>query len=230
MNLGDLKFYLEYSLRAPQILSAELFNALGLKIAELDVVNDVVEEVKTLRISNRDLEFNGLKRAHELGIIRGVVAMFKDKTKKNLMPIQYARDDNFIVEPLYRPQIFGLNSFTATTPATVPASFTLLRYDQTSTPAFQVDKEIIILTDFVFLDPEPPITELKITVDGDTQRPLTFRKDITASDLHIYELPFPVVADVGLRIEARAEVANATVTYLPIGLHIAVAPIVKDLA
>jgi hypothetical protein len=30
--------------------------------------------------------------------------------------------------------------------------------------------------------------------------------------------------------EARAEVANATVTYLPIGLHIAVAPLVKDLA
>jgi hypothetical protein len=225
-----VRFYLEYSVKALAILNTEIFNAQGLKITELDVVNDVVEEVKTIRISNRDLQFNGLARAHDLGIIKGVVAMFKDKTKKNLMPIQYAKDDNFIIEPLYRPHIFGLNKFTATTPATVPASFTLLRYDQTTTPAFQTDKEIIILTDFVFLDPEPPITELKITVDGETQKPLTFRKDISVSDLHIYELPFPVVADVGLRIDARAEVANATVNYLPIGLHIAIVPIVKDLA
>jgi hypothetical protein len=221
---------LEYSLRAPQILSGELFNAFGLKITELDVLNDVVEEVKTLRISNRDLQFNGLARAHDLGIIKGIVAMFKDKTKKNLMPIQYAKDDNFIVEPLYRPQIFGMTSFTATTPSTVPASVTLLRYDQTTTPAFQTDKEIIILTDFVLLDPEPAVTEIKITVDGETQKPLSLRKDISVSDLHIYELPFPAVADVGIRIDARAEVANATVKFLPIGLHIAIVPIVKDLA
>jgi|GEM_PF-3305508 len=230
MNLDDLKTYLEYAQKAPSILNNEIFNAFGVKITELDVVNDVVAEVKNFRISNRDLQFNGLARAHDLGIIVGVAAMFKDKTKKNLMPIQYAKDDNFIVEPIYRPQIFGLNQFQITTPATVPATVTLLKYDQTTTPALNVDKEILIFTDIVLLDPTPAVTELRVIVDGETQKPLSFRKDISISDLHIYELPFPVVADVGLEIDARAETANATVNFLPIGLHIAIVPLVKGLS
>ena len=230
MNLNDMKTYLEYASKASAILKNVIFDAYGVTITEMDVLNDVVTEVKNFRISNRDLKFDGLDRAHNLGIIKGVTAMFKDKTKKNLMPIQYAKDDNFIVEPIYRPQIFGKNTFTATTPATVPASFTLLQYDQTTTPALQIDKEILILTDIVLLDPTPAITELQLTVDGETQRPLSFRKDISISDLHIYELPFPAVADIGLKIDARAEVANATVTYLPIGLHIATVPTMKGLA
>jgi len=217
MNLEDLKSYLEYADKAATILGRRI-DPIG---TELSIVKDVIAEVRTIRISNRDLALPGIKRWEN--VVIGAVAWFKEKVKKDIMPLPFAKADNLIVEPVYRPHIFGLNNFQYTTPSSVPATVTLLDYSLKS------DKEIIILTDIVLPDPEPPITEIQISVDGVTYKPYSLRKDIKISDLHIYELPFPAIADVSLKIDARAEVGDVTSEWLPIGIHVVIGSELKGL-
>jgi hypothetical protein len=223
VNLEDLRTYLvQYAPRARTILGRRV-EPIG---TEYDILEDVVFEVKRLKLSTRDVEIPGIARAWNEGLIQAAVAYFKDKVKKDIMPVQYAKDDNLIIEPLYRPKIFGLNNFTVNwSDLTPPATIDLINYN------LQIDRELIILTDIIALDPKPAVTEILITVDGDTQRPLVTRKDWLATDLRIYELPFPVVADINLRIQARVEEKAGTFTYLPIGLHVVLGSIhVKTLA
>jgi len=59
-----------------------------------------------------------------------------------------------------------------------------------------------------------------VTVDGETQRPIVPRKDWLATDLHIFEFPFPIVADINLRLQGRVESESGSFTYLPIGIHV----------
>jgi len=229
VNIQDLKTYTEYAAKADVILGRQIAGLVvkGRPVTEKDIIDDVIAEVKRIMLSNRDIVFPGLAKAQEWGIIYGAIAQFKEKVKKDIMPIQFAKADNLIVEPIYRPHIFGIDEFSYTTPAAVPGTVTLLNYDLTT--ADTVDKEMFILTDIVLTDAEPPITEILITVDGEDQKALSFRKDIQVSDLHIYELPFPVVADISLKIDARAEVASTTGHWLPIGLHICLGSIHKGL-
>lgn len=210
MNLDDLKTYLEYARRVATILSRRI-DPIG---SEYDVLLDVVSEVKTLRFKERDVEVPGIKRAWDQGVIQGAVAYFRDKVKKDVMPVQFAKDDNLVIEPLYRPKIFGLTNFTVTwSGVTPPASVDLLNYN------LQVDKELIILTDVVCIG-DPSVVELQATVDGETQRPVTCRKDFQASDVKVYEFPFPLVADINIRLQGRVETASGTFTFLPIGVHV----------
>jgi len=223
MNLEDLKTYLQYSQKAKAILSRRI-DPIG---TELDVIQDVVAEVKRLKLANRDVEIPGITRAWNEGVIVGAIAQFREKVMKDIMPIQFAKDDNLIVEPLYRPKIFNMTNFTVTwSNVTPPAAIDLLTPG--GTPGqynLQQDKELIILTDIIALDPTPAVTELLVTVDGETQRPVVPRKDWLVTDLHLFELPFPVVADINLRIQGRVESASGSFTYLPIGLHVALGSI-----
>jgi hypothetical protein len=218
MNLEDLKSYLATSRNAATILSREI-SPIG---TEMAVLQDVVAEVRTLRIANRDMEFPGIKRAWEKGIIQGAVAYFRDKVKKDIMPAQYAKDDNLIIEPLYRPKIFNMKDFTiAWSGLTPPAAVDLLDPGDTGGAySLQTDKELIILTDMVALDATPGVSEILATVDGETQRPVVCRKDFLATDLHIFEFPFPLVADINIRLQGRVESASGSFTYLPIGIHV----------
>jgi len=211
MNLEDLKTYLDYARKASAVLGRKI-DPIG---TELDVLQDVVSEVMTLRLKQREITIPGIERAWKQGIIQGAVAYFREKVKKDIMPVQYAKDDNLVIEPLYRPKIFGLNNFTVSwSGVTPPAAVDIISYD------LQVDKELIILTDIIALDATPAVTEILLTVDGETQRPVVPRKDWLVTDLHIYELPFPVVADINLRIQGRVETSSGSFTYLPIGIHV----------
>lgn len=218
MNLEDLKTYLEYAKKAPTILARRI-DPIG---TEFDVLKDVYEEVATLKTTRRDITIPGIQRAWNAGIVQGAVAYFREKVKKDVMPVQFAKDDNLVIEPLYRPKIFNMTDFTITwSGLTPPAEIDLL--EPGGTPgaySLETDKELIILTDIICLDPSPAVYELLITVDGETQRPIVPRKDWLATDLHIFELPFPVVADINLRIQGRVESASGSITYLPIGIHV----------
>ncbi|MEM1672361.1 MAG: hypothetical protein QXT86_09965 [Archaeoglobaceae archaeon] len=211
MNLEDFKSYLDYGRRALTILGRRI-EPLG---TEFDVLKDVVEEVKVVRLAERDIVIPGIDRAWANNIIQGAVAFFRDKVKKDILPSYYAKDDNLIIEPLYRPKIFNLNNFTVNwSGVTPPAAVDLINY------GLNVDKELIILTDVIAVEGGENVPELKLYVDGEEFRPVVTRKDFTVSPLKIYELPFPAVADINIRIQARVESASGTFTYLPIGLHL----------
>lgn len=211
MNLEDFKSYLDYGRRALTILGRRI-EPLG---TEFDVLKDVVEEVKVVRLAERDIVIPGIDRAWANNIIQGAVAFFRDKVKKDIMPSYYAKDDNLIIEPLYRPKIFNLNNFTVSwSGVTPPAAVDLINY------SLNVDKELIILTDVIAVSGGQDVPELKLYVDGEEFRPVVTRKDFTVSPLKMYELPFPAVADINIRIQARVESASGTFTYLPIGLHL----------
>jgi hypothetical protein len=217
-NLEDLKSYKAYAVNAPTVLGRRV-DPLG---TELDIIEDVVKEVKTLRIANRDIVIPGIQRAWNENVIQGAIAYFKDKVKKDIMPIQYAKDDNLIVEPLYRPKIFNMSDFTISwSGQTPPAAIDLFDPGGTGGAySLNVDKELIILTDIICLDSSPAVYELLATVDGETQRPIIPRKDWLATDLHIFEFPFPLVADINIRLQGRVESASGSFTYLPIGIHV----------
>jgi hypothetical protein len=216
--LEDLKTYLAKSKEAPTLLGRRV-EPVG---TELDILRDVVTEVKRLRIGYRDIEIPGIKRAWDQGVIQGAVAYFREKVKKDIMPAQYAKADNLVIEPLYRPKIFNMKDFTISwSGLTSPAVIDLL--DPGDTPGaydLNTDKELIILTDIICLDASPAVYELQLTVDGETQGVVVPRKDWLAADLHIYELPFPAVADLNIRIQGRVESASGSITYLPIGIHV----------
>ena len=218
MNLEDLKTYKAWSAKAATVLSRKV-DPIG---TEADILEDVVAEVRTLRIANREVEFPGIKRAWADGIVQGATAYFRDKVKKDIMPAQYAKDDNLIIEPLYRPKIFNMKDFTITwSGLTPPAAVDLLDPGGTGGAySLQTDKELIILTDIVALDATPGVSEILATVDGETQRPVVCRKDFLATDLHIFEFPFPLVADINVRLQGRVESASGSFTYLPIGIHV----------
>jgi len=218
VDLEDLKTYKSYADRARDILSRYI-DPIG---TEYELLASVVGEVQKLRLSHREITIPGINRAWSAGVIPGAVAWFREKVKKDIMPVQFARDDNLVIEPLYRPAIFNMKDFTITwSGLTPPAAVDLL--DPGGTPGaynLQGDKELIILTDIIALGEAPAVSEILITVDGETQRPVVPRKDWLATDLRIFELPFPVVADLNLRIQGRVETESGSFTYLPIGLHI----------
>jgi len=223
VNLEDLKTYLDWGAKAKSVLSRKI-DPLG---TEYDILEDVVAEVETIRLKERDVVAPGMAKAWKQNIIQGAVAYFRDKVKKDIMPAQFAKDDNLIIEPLYRPKIFNMTSFTVTwSNVTPPAAIDLLtpggtggKYD------LQTDKELIILTDIIALDATPAVSEILVTVDGEEQRPVISRKDFLASELHIFEFPFPVVADINIRLQGRVESASGSFSYLPIGIHVALGSI-----
>jgi hypothetical protein len=227
LNFEDFKTYKALSAEAANVLSRVIYE----KITEYTVLQDVVSEVATLRIANRDIVIPGIKRAWNEGIIQGAVTGFKKKVQKNIMPVQFAKADDIVIEPLYRPAIFNMNDFTITwSGLTPPTKIDLLDPGGTGGAYnLQVDKEMIILTDIICLDASPAVFEIQATVDDEVQKVVVPRKDWLATDLHIFEFPYPLVADINIRLQGRVESASGSITYLPIGLHICLGSIFKGL-
>jgi hypothetical protein len=227
LNFEDFKTYKALSAEAANVLGRVIYE----RITEYTVLADVVSEVETLRIANRDIQIPGIKRAWNEGIIQGAVTGFKKKVQKNIMPVQFAKVDDIIIEPLYRPAIFNMKDFTITwSEKTPPATIDLLDPGDTGGPYnLNSDKELIILTDIICLDATPAVYEIQATVDGETQKVLVPRKDWLATDLHIFEFPYPLVADVDIRLQGRVESASGSFTYLPIGIHVCLGSIYKGL-
>lgn len=227
MNFEDFKTYKALSAEAASVLSRVIYE----KITEYTVLQDVVSEVATLRIANRDIVIPGIKRAWNEGIIQGAVTGFKKKVQKNIMPVQFAKADDIVIEPLYRPAIFNMSDFTITwSGLTPPTKIDLLDPGGTGGAYnLQVDKELIILTDIICLDASPAVFEIQATVDDEAQKVVVPRKDWLATDLHIFEFPYPLVADINIRLQGRVESASGSITYLPIGLHVCLGSIFKGL-
>jgi len=124
MNLEDLKTYItQYAPKARTILGRKI-EPIG---TEYDILEDVVTEVRRLKLAMRDVEIPGITRSWNENLIQAAVAYFKDKVKKDIMPVQFAKDDNLIIEPLYRPKIFNMSDFTITwSGLTPPATIDLL--------------------------------------------------------------------------------------------------------
>jgi hypothetical protein len=227
LNFEDFKTYKALSAEAANVLSRVIYE----KITEYTVLQDVVSEVATLRIANRDIVIPGIKRAWNEGIIQGAVTGFKKKVQKNIMPVQFAKADDIVIEPLYRPAIFNMNDFTITwSGLTPPTKIDLLDPGGTGGAySLQADKEMIILTDIICLDASPAVFEIQATVDDEVQKVVVPRKDWLATDLHIFEFPYPLVADINIRLQGRVESASGSITYLPIGLHVCLGSIFKGL-
>ena len=227
MNFEDFKTYKALSAEAANVLSRVIYE----KITEYTVLQDVVSEVATLRIANRDIVIPGIKRAWNEGIIQGAVTGFKKKVQKNIMPVQFAKADDIVIEPLYRPAIFNMSDFTISwSGLTPPTKIDLLDPGGTGGAySLSADKELIILTDIICLDSTPAVFEIQATVDDEAQKVVVPRKDWLATDLHIFEFPYPLVADINIRLQGRVESANGSITYLPIGLHVCLGSIFKGL-
>lgn len=220
MNLEDFKTYKEYADRAASILGRRV-DPLG---TEFDILKDVVAEVQQVQLADGTIiKFPGMQRAWNIGLISGAVAYFRDKVKKDIMPIQYAKDDNLIIEPIYRPQIFNMNSFNVSWSNITPPGTIDFFAPGGNAGAYnlQQDKELIIITDLVFVTPNPDVTEILATVDGETQRPLSVRKNNRfPGSIQVYDLPFPLIADINIRLQGRVESASGSLEYIPIGIHV----------
>ncbi|MEM2618769.1 MAG: hypothetical protein QW356_04710 [Candidatus Hadarchaeales archaeon] len=182
---------------------------------EYDVVKDALAGMKTLRISERELKIPGLDRHTDL--IIAAVAEFKQKKARNVMPLQFAKTDDITVEPL-RPEVFGLTTYLRT--GLTPGEYNIIPTGP-GAQTIDTDNELIIITDLVEMQTVPRVTAVQFEVDGVLQQPIEIRKDVKISDLHIYELDYPIIADAKLDLDGKVESAgDAEIT--PIGVHIAI--------
>jgi len=72
---------------------------------EYDIVRDTLAAISKVRIAEREITLPGLTRYRDL--IMAVLAEFKDKEKRNIMPLPYAKSDDIVIMAL-RPEHFGL--------------------------------------------------------------------------------------------------------------------------
>jgi len=217
MELDELKRLLEIDARG--ILSRRV-EPLG---TEYEIVLHELRLYKRLIIANREITLPGLERNTEL--IMKVLAEFKSKEKRNVMPIQFAKTDDIVIQPL-RPGHFDLETFA--TSVSIPAGQNYATFHvipQGASGNFNVsDKQIYVITDFIELTPEPAVTAIQVkNIDGVSQYPLEARLAFQATDMQIFELPHPVIADSTLDIDGRVEgEAGSTVdvNLVPIGVWI----------
>jgi hypothetical protein len=202
MELEELKRLMAID---PKAILSRRIDPLG---TEYDVVKDALVGMATLRIGERELRIPGLERHRDL--ILKTVAEFKDKKKRNVMPLQFAKTDDITVEPL-RPEHFGLDNYVRTGLSVGTVTLFDISVD--------TDNEIFVITDFCEAKAVPVITAILPTVDGVTQNPLEMRKDLKISDLHLYELDYPLIADASLKIDAKVE-ASGDSELFPLGVHI----------
>jgi hypothetical protein len=180
---------------------------------EYEVVRDALVGMATLRIGERELKIPGLDRHREL-IIK-VVAEFKQKKMRNVMPLQFAKADDITLEPL-RPETFGLDNWVRTG---LSVGTVDLIPQTAGTFNLETDAEIIVITDFCEAKAIPVITAILPEVDGVKQNPLEMRKDLKISDLHLYELDYPLIADTSLNIDGKVE-ASGDSELFPLGVRI----------
>jgi len=175
---------------------------------EYDIVRDTLAAISKVRIAEREITLPGLVRYRDL--IMAVLAEFKDKEKRNIMPLPYAKSDDIVIMAL-RPEHFGLYTWKKEVTVAATKYTAVDNIIPTGSGKFEVpDDQIFIITDLADFAPESPVTAIQAAdVDGERWYPFSVRKDLKLSDLHIIELDFPIVADTTLDLDALVERTTA---------------------
>ena len=216
MELGELKRYLEINSKA--ILSSRV-EPLG---TEYDIIKHELAKLRILRIANREIEIPGLTRNLEL--ILQVITEQKTKEKRNILPVQYAKSDDLVAMPLRLEHIAA--NIQAQRALTLAADkyvgeFGIIPQSAVgaNTTVFDIPiKQIIIVTDVIELYSPVGLTGVRVRdVDGLKQYALDATLSFKATDMQIFELPHPIIADTTLAIDGKLEspTAAATVTTTP---------------
>jgi len=215
MFYGDEKMELEelgriMKVDAPSILSRRI-EAIG--ATEEEIARDALAGMRTIRLAERDLTLPGLTRHTDL-IIKAL-AEFKNRKKRNVMPLQYAKSDDIVIEPI-RPEQFGLDNYEIS----ISAAGSLDIIPQGSGTFSVDDDEMFIFTDWAEHADGEPVTALQATIDGTQYQPLELRAQLKFSDVKVYELDYPWIADVSVDINGKAEASSGTTEMTPYGVHI----------
>jgi len=199
---------------------------------EYEVARDALRGMKTIRLSNREITLPGLERHTDL--ILKVLAEFKDKQKRNIQPLMYAKADDIVIEPL-RPEQFTVNATTLDNwiqAGLVAGETDLLpsvTQDGAGAKVVDVDDdEIFIFTDFIEMKPNIAITAIQGEIDGTLYNPLEMRLAMNETDLQMFELDFPWIADVNFDIDAKVEYA-ADSELTPFGVHICLGKLIAGI-
>ena len=218
MEIEELKRLLEIDAKAVLSRKVEPFGT------EYDIVKHELAKIRTLNISERTFEVPGLTRNLEL--VCQVLAEFKEKEKRNIMPLQYAKSDDIVLMQL-RPEHIAEN-FTYERDITLAGGKYVGTFNiipPTSGKLTIPTKQIFIITDIIELSPTAPLTAVQVVdVDGVPQYPIEATLITKATDMQVFEFPHPVIADATLDIDGKVEskTAGATVTTyaFPVGVWI----------
>jgi len=210
-----------YKVPAEEVLADPAYG----DFSEYDIVEAHIERAATYVQSERDVIVPGLDRNLEL--IMAVLAEFKNKHKRNVIPYQFAKADDIVITAgIIRPQYFGLTTYRRTGLPTgvyhiIPAV----------TGLYRVPKDnICVITDLIELEPAGNVTAIYFAdVDGSTMvRPLEISNAIRTGDMQIYELDLPVIANSSLDLDGRVHIAG-TSEITPIGAWICMGEVVPPL-
>lgn len=188
---------------------------------ELQTMQDQIAGMATIEFEERTIELPGYSR--HLEILLKAIALFKDKKKKNVMPLQFATIEDITIEQL-RPEIFGLDTFSVDVTAVGTVNII-----PTGAGVHELtkDEEVIVLLGFIEYATTPIITAIQITADEEKYKPVEVRHHLF-NGISVYPLDYPIIVNVSLDIDAKAE-ATGTTKLTPYGLHIALGSKIPDL-
>jgi len=201
---------------------------------EYQISLDALRGMKNIKISNREITLPGLERHTPL--ILQVLAEFKDKKKRNIMPLMYAKSDDIVIEPL-RPEQFSAGAGPTILDNWIQAGLVagetpvLPSVTQVADAATVInvdDDEVFIFTDFIEMKPTIVITAIQGEIDGTLYQPLEMRLAMNESDLQMYELDYPWICDVTFDIDAKVEYAGDS-ELTPFGVHIALGKLIAGI-
>ncbi|GAI18961.1 unnamed protein product, partial [marine sediment metagenome] len=164
---------------------------------------------------------------------------FKDKQKRNFVPLTYAKADEIVIEPL-RPEQFvagdtplGIDNWiqlglVAGETHILPNVLQEADYAAGEAPVNVDDDEVFIFTDFIEVKPAIRITALQGEIDGHKFKPQEMRLAMNESDLQIYELDYPWIADVSIDIDGKVEYAGGS-ELTPLGVHICLGKLIAGI-
>lgn len=220
MELEELSRLLRVN--APSILDRRIEALDG---TEYDMVKDALAGMRTIRLGDRDINLPGLTRNTEL--ICQVLAEFKGKKKRNVQPLQFAKSDDIVIEPLRPEQFTGPTSgitldnwrqagLAVGAVSILPNAAQVAGGDTTIDVN---DNEVFIITDWIEHQPAPVISAIQAVIDGYTYQPLEMRLALFQSNLQMFELDYPWICDVSIDINGKCEFAG-TSELTPYGVHI----------
>jgi len=190
---------------------------------ELQAIQDLIRAWATLRISNRDVTIPGLVKYLELGLLPAVIGMLKERARAAMfVPPMFATGDQLTIEPIWRPKIFGLNNWEWDLSGK-SAGDTVDYLPRTSGTTVSVtrEREVYVFTDFMEASDDLVVGELHGYIDENRIYPIDIRKDIEFTDIHITQIPAPLIADSSIDLNGTVDYPG--VSYLmPGGIHILV--------
>ena len=195
---------------------------------------DALRGMKTIRLSNRDIILPGLERHTPL--ILQTLAEFKEKQKRNVQPLMYAKTDDIVIEPL-RPEQFSAGASPTVLDNWIQAGLVvgetplLPSVTQVADGATVInvdDDEVFIFTDFIEMKPAIKITAIQGEIDGTLYNPLEMRLAMNETDLQMYELDYPWICDVTFDIDAKVEYAGDS-ELTPFGVHICLGKLIAGI-